>query len=254
MAKKQNKRQHVAPGKTNPGVSGAEYEQAQALSDAEFRKELIGKQDANSSAYDTQILTLSSGALGLSLVFLKDIVPISRIVARGYLVSSWGCFIIAILSTLASFQLSQRAIKIALRDLELTPVFSEEEKFNPWAFLTEFCNYLSGLVFLTGVVLTAIFVWFNLPQPTSYDDSVQKAAAAKQTEPTSIQGGIPDSISSSSRPTNQPSPGPEEKRQLTIVKESLPLVTQTPSPPTPQVASGPLSASPTSIPDGKQKP
>jgi len=62
-------------GRMNP----ADQEQRQKLCD-EHRRQIW--QDIQSSAdnFDKYILTLSSGALGLSLSFIKDIVPLGTAV------------------------------------------------------------------------------------------------------------------------------------------------------------------------------
>jgi len=45
---------------------------------AETRKDLLTRQLSNSEKFDGAILTLSTAALGVSLTFIKDIVPLGK--------------------------------------------------------------------------------------------------------------------------------------------------------------------------------
>src|SRR6266404_1798749 len=76
-------------------------------------------QDIQSSSddFDKYILTLSSGALGLSLSFIKEIVPLGTAVWRSMLYFSWGCFGLCILLTILSYQFGILAQKEHLRNL-----------------------------------------------------------------------------------------------------------------------------------------
>src|SRR6266576_3941345 len=56
--------------------------------------------------FDKYMLTFSSGALGLSLAFIKDAVPLKTAVWITSLVGSWIAFVLCILATLLSFRLS----------------------------------------------------------------------------------------------------------------------------------------------------
>ncbi|HEY2092181.1 MAG TPA: hypothetical protein VGJ81_09840 [Thermoanaerobaculia bacterium] len=73
------------------------------------------KQEAAKS-YDQTILTFSAGAVGLSITFLKEIAPKAH--SPGPLYAAWIFFGMAMLSTLYSLLVSQRASEEQIADLD----------------------------------------------------------------------------------------------------------------------------------------
>ena len=67
--------------------------------------------DSSADSFDKSMLTLSSGALGVSLAFIKDIVPLEQASGVTLLVISWCLFAFCILITVGSFQFSIAALK-----------------------------------------------------------------------------------------------------------------------------------------------
>lgn len=62
---------------------------------------------SNSQMLDKAILSLSSAGLGVSLAFIKNVVPLDKATNLCLLYSSWGTFVGAIAGTLVSFLASQ---------------------------------------------------------------------------------------------------------------------------------------------------
>lgn len=116
-------------------------------------------QDIQSStdSFDQSLLTLSTGALALSIAFIKDIVPLNSAVWMDLLYASWCLFIICVLATLISFQLSIAALQEHLRFL---PKFyfeqATEEKNRYRAWLTVM-TYISGGAFILGLFCIMLF-------------------------------------------------------------------------------------------------
>lgn len=73
--------------------------------------EVNNRQLSNSQIFGKSILSLSSAGLGLSLAFIKNIVPQNQVNDVHFLHWSWTAFIIAIAATLFSFFTSQRGLK-----------------------------------------------------------------------------------------------------------------------------------------------
>jgi len=73
------------------------------------RKLLIDAQQQSYQQFDKAILTLSSGGLGVSIIFLRDILPFEQITNYYFLIGSWILFTISITCTLVSFLTSQYA-------------------------------------------------------------------------------------------------------------------------------------------------
>lgn len=132
---------------------------------ASTRQDLLTRNLSNSEKYDNAILTLSTGILGASLAFIKDIMPLDRAEYIPLLKLSWWLFGAAIVFTLASFAVSQLAIKRQLQYAEKYYLEFQEEyfkKINHPALWTEYINYASGGFFIAGIIATVIFVSLNV--------------------------------------------------------------------------------------------
>ena len=66
---------------------------------------------SNSQMLDKAILSLSSAGLGVSLAFIKNVVPLDKATNLYLLYFSWGTFVGAIAGTLVSFLVSQRGLE-----------------------------------------------------------------------------------------------------------------------------------------------
>lgn len=77
---------------------------------AVFKAEVDKRELSNTDNYDKNILTLSSAGLALSLTLLKDIVSKEGPVCVFFLYASWVLFGLAILSTISSFLISNKAL------------------------------------------------------------------------------------------------------------------------------------------------
>lgn len=140
----------------------------------EQRSELLERQRSNSESYDKAILTLSSGALGLSLTFIKDLLPASRQpVWTNLLYWSWGLLTGAIIITVVSFLLSSAAINQALNQITEYYLNGNESAFTrtklSWA--VDASNYISGGLFVAGILVTVLFVSINFSEVRSMKTS-----------------------------------------------------------------------------------
>jgi hypothetical protein len=129
------------------------------------RDDLLKRQLSNSERLDGAILTLSTGTLGLSLAFIKDIVPISSAVCLLVLKASWWAFGCSIVLTLLSFVASQLAIKkqlIYAKKYYLDKKDKYLTRTNDLARLTDILNYSSCAVFICAIVFTIVFVSSNI--------------------------------------------------------------------------------------------
>jgi hypothetical protein len=133
---------------------------------SEERKALVQASAEETHKFDRTILTLAAGAFGLSLAFIKDIVPDIKPGTLTWLIIGWIAFILTLISTLISFLTSQSACRRQIEILEKT-IFDkcerEKEKNIP-AVWTGRLNIFSIITFMTGVIFLALFVIFNLSQ------------------------------------------------------------------------------------------
>lgn len=155
-------------------IAGGETEdqQRRRLYDA-HRAELLERQRSNSESYDKAILTLSSGALGLSLTFIKDLLPTSKPLWMGVLYGSWMLLTAAIITTVASFLLSSAAINQAIEQGAEYYLHKKGEAFarTKLSIAVDAINYTSGAFFVVGILLTVLFVRINFSEARSMKDS-----------------------------------------------------------------------------------
>ncbi len=130
-----------------------------------LRDHILKAQLSNSENYDKHLLSLSTAFLGASLTFTDKIVPLKGAWYIWQLYSSWFCFIFAVLSTLISFLVSQKAYDVLLDYSEKYYLEFKEEfrtKKNKWSQWTSRLNKSSALFFITGIILIALFILLNI--------------------------------------------------------------------------------------------
>ena len=126
---------------------------------------------SGSDEYDKSILTLSSGGLGLSLSFIKDIVPLGEAVWLPSLLWSWFAFTGAILLTILSFRLSIRAQEKHVQFLREYYLEEKKDSFNKPSWESTALKILAwgaGGLFSAAVILTTLFTWKNIDQIVEY--------------------------------------------------------------------------------------
>ena len=132
------------------------------------RRELITSEADQARLYDRAILTLSGGALGLTLVFIRDVVPKLREGTEGYLIAGWGFLIVSLLATLISFHTSQLALRRQREILDDTYEPSDKREIragkpvNMPGIWTNFLNWLSLAAFIMGTISLIWFVTGNM--------------------------------------------------------------------------------------------
>lgn len=186
-----------------------------------YRNELTLARQSSFEHFDRAILSLSSAGLGLSLAFLKDIVPLDEIAVLWLLFISWTLFSLSIMATLVSFVLARISIDKQLEYAEEYYVNRDESFFNkknPYKLATTITNYISGICFLLAILMTVSFVSINIniqvkekrlmskeqsPQEVPIQEGVVPANMQKVTpEPDLIRGIVPSKM-----PQAQPSQG-----------------------------------------------
>lgn len=122
---------------------------------------------SGTESFDRNILTLSSGALALSLAFIKDIVPIGKTVFVAWLFASWTAFALCILVTLVSFRISIHALEKTIPHLRKYYLESQADSFDKhleslWTKAVDWCAHLGIFFFFVGLVSTMVFVTANI--------------------------------------------------------------------------------------------
>ncbi len=133
----------------------------------EYRRKVWEDSKSGSENFDKYMLTFSSGALGLSLAFIKDVVPIGKAVWTLSLITSWGMFVLCILTTLISFRISIRALEKMVPCLDAFYLNGDASAFNKhlesfWTKAVDWCAYLAIGFFVLGLTFTMMFVGVNI--------------------------------------------------------------------------------------------
>lgn len=128
---------------------------------------------SSSDEFDKSLLTYSSGALGLSLVFIKDIIKPDQAVALPFLYWSRVFLMLCIVLTIASYRFSIEAQKRHLVNTRKFFLEEDEDALNKktvWTVLLDICAYAGATFFLGGVVLTVLFAYFNISRESTMSD------------------------------------------------------------------------------------
>lgn len=156
----------------------AESEQYQRYLDE--RRLLVEGEVQVAARFDTSVLTLSGGALLLSMAFVKDIVGGSPeeawalIVAWILLGATIGVMLVSLLTSQKAYQ-KQR--DILDRDLETSKT---EDRPNWWAWGTEWLNRFSITFFLAGIIFLGYFSVKNMQSSLGEKRGQPKANNTRQ--------------------------------------------------------------------------
>ena len=160
-----------------------------------FETELFKREVANAKAYDKAILLYSTGALGLSLTFIKDILPPGNAVHLGALDASWLAFLTALVGMLASYLVGQVAIR-RQRDLAYEVFLKNQReklqpRYNRWAAGVDYLNVFAGLCFVLGATCMTWFVASNVERmaaPPTAHSALPGAMSGKGVDETAVTG------------------------------------------------------------------
>ena len=128
--------------------------------------EELSKRDlSNVENLDKAILSLSSAGLGLSLVFIRNVVKLADASHVWILYTSWAIFVLAITSTLLSYLFGQCALD---KQRELNEKYYLEgdedagQQTSRASKITRFLSYVSVSTYIAAVSFTALFIALNL--------------------------------------------------------------------------------------------
>ena len=161
---KKNKAANEKPQKDLSHIPEEDKKERKRLYET-YREHNLKSQLSNSENFDKEILTLSSAFLGASLTFIKNVVPLTTAWYLWQLVASYIFFLLAIIITISSFLISQKALKLQLEHaekyyLEFRNAYLKRK--NCWASCTEYLSYYAALFFILGIIFIALFIILNL--------------------------------------------------------------------------------------------
>lgn len=129
------------------------------------KKQIWTDIQSSSDNYDKSILTLSSGALALSLGFMKDVVQLKSAAHLWLLFGGWVGFVVAIVLTVLSFRFS---IFAQMDQLEKARQFYLENNQDAakqdakYSAALNICAWGGGICFVAGFILNGLFVALNI--------------------------------------------------------------------------------------------
>lgn len=128
------------------------------------RDDLWRRELSASENLDKTIIFTSLPMLGISLVFLKNIVSENQIVYVWILVISWILFVAAILCVISSYWSCMWAADKL--DPQIREYYLKEGKkpISRYDTATRFLNYCSTGFYLVAIILAVVFFCFNLPK------------------------------------------------------------------------------------------
>ncbi len=140
----------------------------------EYRKHLWEAGKSASDNTDKAILTLSAGALALSMTFLKDIVPLKDVIELHLIITAWVSFGSSISCVLFSQYESRRAIEVQQQRLEshIAKDYESANLPNPHTEKTKKLNIAAGALFVAGLILTILFTSLNVKRYTEMNNKI----------------------------------------------------------------------------------
>ena len=127
----------------------------------EERKLLIEALREGSRSFDKAILTLASGAFGVTVAFMKDIAPQPFQNTLCLLANSWVFFSLSLILILFSFLTSQKACREQI-DIAYDVIVLKKQRNTPWATITTVCNYLSITALICAIAFWVCFAYWNI--------------------------------------------------------------------------------------------
>jgi hypothetical protein len=128
---------------------------------SEYRQHLVLAEQKAQDDYDKSIMSLSGGALGVSFAFIEKFVDRNHIVSVCMLQWSWIAWGLSLAAVIMSFWCSRRALRRAINEFDHNAP-AQQTPGGIMSHLTEIFNILSGILFVAGVILMAIFASENL--------------------------------------------------------------------------------------------
>lgn len=146
---------------------------------SDYRQWLMAAEQKSQEDFDKTVLSLSGGALGVSFVFLKNVVGIPNIHSPLWLVGSWVSWGVSSICVLASFYTSHHSLRRAIKQVDDGTI--RQQVPGGWTQIaTAILNAAGAALFLGGVLLMTVFVYQNVGKAT--DEQLETTTTAHPAE------------------------------------------------------------------------
>ncbi len=151
--------------------------------DLEYRNLLISTQHQLNDSYDKLVVTLSGGALALSITFLKDIVSLKDAEFVWMLILSWSLFILSLASIFGEILFGIEAYKKAVTQLDEDTIRSEKVG-GLFSSLTKWFSRIAAVSLVVGLLTISLFIFLNLGESNAKESATTTKAATQSTATT----------------------------------------------------------------------
>ena len=148
----------TVPADTNSGDTPT-------LTDQEYfaeRKLLLEARQRGYQRADQMITGGATGALVLSITFLRNLGSVAGLQASEWLIRAWVLLLLTLLLSLLSNYASAKGFDVEILRLES---WSHGERLpaNPWAACTRWSGPIIAVLFVVGIAALAFFAYANAP-------------------------------------------------------------------------------------------
>ncbi len=159
---------------------------------ADYRKHLVTADQKSQEDFDKTVLSLSGGALGISFVFLKDVIGPNPIHSPELLFAAWVAWGASTFCVLLSYYLSHLAIRAVIRQIDQDKLHLEKTG-GSYSTATATLNVAGAVLFLIGVVTITLFANSNLKSKEAVYVSTKIANTAAAPSATASASSTPAS-------------------------------------------------------------
>lgn len=130
----------------------------------DYVEEVNKRIKSNIERFDKNILTISTFLLGLSLIFIKDIVGDEIPKNIEYIHSSWSFLLVSISMTITSFVVAwkdnETSLKYYYKEL-IEQKIEYKDKRSIYSYILEYSTFMSVIYLLLGMLYLYLFVKIN---------------------------------------------------------------------------------------------
>ncbi|GHT71778.1 hypothetical protein FACS1894110_25360 [Spirochaetia bacterium] len=130
-----------------------------------YRERLDNSRREQDAKFDKNLLSLSAGSFGVSFAFIGQVVPMASATHIPFIVLSWACFAVSILSIVVSFRISsfihRKLIEQENKNLALQ-YEGKPAEYKVKGVSVDIFNYTALTTFIGGIVCLLLFVVKNL--------------------------------------------------------------------------------------------
>jgi hypothetical protein len=145
----------------------------------EYRKHLVAAEQKAQEDFDKTVLALSGGALGVSFGFLRDVIGANPIQSPSFLLAAWICWGSSTLAVLASYYMSQMALRHAICETDRGRIYGQQPG-GRYAAATAWLNAVGAALFLAGVLCITLFAAYNFPTKGVTNEQIKGSVSTPQ--------------------------------------------------------------------------